>query len=364
MPGNGDPYYPYINQITPCLFILYSNFAPMVKFISCLGLSAICMFALGQQNGSDETAKGYIRQGDYQNAILVLNQALQQDNQNLEMHKDLAYAYYLQRDFNKSLDVAKPLVSREDADVQSYQILGLVYKAIEEKKECEKMYRQGLKKFPTSGVLYNELAEVLGTDNGDEAVKLWEKGIEVDPSYSSNYYNASLYYFSKKEKIWSLIYGEIFINLESYSTRTGQVKDLLNEGYKRFFADAALMKGQNINNDFAEAFVSDLNAHASLIAQGVNAESLTAIRTGFILSWFEKDASHFPFRLFDFMKQLIKEGMFGAYNQWVFGAVQDEAQFKSWVSAHSEEYNKFINFQGNRVFKLPAGQYYRALGKK
>ncbi|HLY68313.1 MAG TPA: tetratricopeptide repeat protein [Puia sp.] len=336
----------------------------MKKIIFCFLLSVISLFATAQnENASDETAKTYIRQGDYQNAILVLNQALQKDNQNLEMLKDLAFAYYLQRDFEKSLGIAKPLVSRADADVQSFQILGMVYKAIEEKKDCEKMYRQGLKRFPKSGVLYNEYGEVLGTENGNEAIKLWEKGIEVDPGYSSNYYNASLYYYAKNEKIWSVIYGEIFINIESYSSRTEHIKDLLTDEYKKIFADEVLMKAQNIKNEFASAFVVELSNHSAAVANGVSPESLTAVRNGFILGWFEKNAQQFPFHLFDYMQQLTKLGMFEAYNQWVFGASQNPDAFHNWVQKHSDDYNKFISFQKNRVFKIPGGQYYQTIGK-
>jgi tetratricopeptide (TPR) repeat protein len=338
----------------------------MKKVFFCFSFFSLSLFSFGQQstNTADETAKSYIRQGDYQNAILVLSQGLQNDKANLEMLKDLAFAYYLQRDFEKSLAVAKPLVNRADADVQSYQILGLVYKGIEEKKDCEKMYRQGLKKFPKSGVLYNEYAEVIGTDNGAEAIQLWEKGIEVDPSYSSNYYNASLYYYSKNEKVWCLIYGEIFVNLESYSARTQHIKDLLTEGYKKLFADAALMKGQNIKNEFEAAFVTELSNHAAVIAQGITVQSLTELRSGFVLGWFEKNAKEFPFRLFDYMQQLTKEGIFAAYNQWLFGESQSPEYFKIWQGTHQEEYNKFINFQQNRVFRLPAGQYYQTPEKQ
>jgi len=335
----------------------------MKKIIFCFSLACIWLFGVAQQNGSDETAKTFIRQGDYQNAILVLNQALQKDNQNLEMLKDLAFAYYLQRDFDKSLAVAKPLVNRADADVQSFQILGMVYKAIEEKKDCEKMYRQGLRRFPNSGVLYNEYAEVIGTENGEEAIRMWEKGIELDSNYSSNYYNASLDYYSKNNKLWSLIYGETFINLESYSSRTEHIKELLTDEFKKLFADAALMKGQNVKNDFAAAFVTELNAHAETIANGITPESLTELRSGFILGWFEKNAHQFPFRLFDYMQQLTKLGMFPAYNQWVFGAAQNSNAFQTWIQTHSDEYNKFINFQKNRIFKLPGGQYYQTISK-
>jgi len=307
----------------------------------------------------DETAKTFIRQGDYTNAIIVYNRALQQEPQNLEMLKGLAFTYYLQRDYDKALKVAKPLPERADGDVQSFQILGMVYKAIEEEKDCEKMYKEGIKKFPKSGVLYNEYGEVLGTENGGNAIKQWEKGIEVDPNYSSNYYNASKYYYSKNEKFWCVIYGEIFVNIESYSNRTAEMKDILMEAYKKLFADAELMKNTNIKNAFASAFISQANSESAAIAQGISAESLTALRTRFILAWFDKPVIQFPFRLFDYHRQLLKEGMFDAYNQWLFGAAQNLATFQEWSSAHADEYKRFIDFQKGRIFKLPEGQYYQ-----
>ena len=311
----------------------------------------------------DETAKTFISQGDYTNAIVVYNRALQQEPQNLELLKGIAFTYYLQRDFDKALKVAKPLPARADADVQSFQILGMVYKAIEEAKDCEKMYKLGLKKFPKSGVLYNEYGEVLGTENGGEAIKLWEKGIEADPNYSSNYYNASKYYYSKNEKVWCVLYGEIFLNIESYSARTAEMKDILMEAYKKLFADAELLKNQNTKNGFVSAFLNQINSEASAITQGISAESLTVLRTRFILSWFDKPVIQYPFRLFDYHRQLSKEGMFDAYNQWLFGAAQNLERFQAWSKSHAEEYNRFIQFQSGRIFKLPEGQYYQTLIK-
>ena len=100
-----------------------------------------------------ETAKNYIRQGDYSNAVLVLNRGLQTNTDNLDLQKDLAFAYYLNRDYAHGIEVAKKFPERSDADVQSFQILGMLYKSIEEVKECEKMYKAALKKFPNSGTL-------------------------------------------------------------------------------------------------------------------------------------------------------------------------------------------------------------------
>ncbi len=62
----------------------------------------------------------------------------------------------------------------------------------------------------------------------------------------------------------------------------------------------------------------------------------------------KKNGDKFPFRLFDYHKQLAKGGMFDAYNQWIFGAANNLSQFQQWTATHSEEYNKFTTLQKNR----------------
>jgi tetratricopeptide (TPR) repeat protein len=339
----------------------------MKHLLPALGLLFAVHVGFAQQESdgktTQETAKNYMRQGDYSNAILVLNRALQTNADNLELQKDLAFAYYLNRDYVHGLEVAKNFPDRKDADVQSFQILGMLYKAIEEVKECEKMYKAGLKKFPNSGTLYNEYGEMLWSKKDySEAIKQWEKGIETDPNYSGNYYNATKYYSSTSDKVWTLIYGEIFVNLESYSKRTPEIKDILIDGYKKLFTDADLYKGQDMKNDFVRAFLDEMKTQSSFIgSNGVTAETLSAIRTKFVLDWFLKYAKSFPFRLFEYHQQLLKAGMFDAYNQWVFGTANNLPAYENWTKTHQEEYNKFDYFQHNRVFKLPTGQYYQTV---
>ena len=79
-----------------------------------------------------ENAKTFMQSGDFDNAIIVLNRALQTDKNNLGMRKDLAMSYYYKRDYIKALDQAKLLLDRDDADAVCYQIAGNVYKALEE----------------------------------------------------------------------------------------------------------------------------------------------------------------------------------------------------------------------------------------
>ena len=312
-----------------------------------------------------QTARSFMSTGDYDNAIIVLNRALQQDSKNLELQKDLVMTYYLKRDYTKALEGVKTLVERDDADVVTFQIAGNVYKALEEAKDCEKLYKRALKKFPKSGSLYSEYGELLWAIKDYTAITLWEKGIEVDPGYSGNYYNAALFYFYTKDKVWSLLYGEIFVNMESMSERGAAIKELLLKGYKeKLFADADLMKDQDKNStDFAKTFLQTMAKQSALATRGVNTEVLTMIRTRFILDWYATNAARFPMRLFDHLQQLIREGMFSAYNQWLFGPVENLVAYDSWTKTHADEYNAFTNFQRSRVFKMPAGQYYNSQAK-
>jgi tetratricopeptide (TPR) repeat protein len=319
-------------------------------------------FAQDDPKTLHQTARGFMAQGDWDNAILVLNRLLTTDKNNLDYNKDLIQSYYYKKEFDKAVEGVKAIINRDDADVMTFQLAGNVYRAIEDPKECEKAYKAGLKKFPKSGPLYSEYGELLWQKKDYGAIDLWEKGIEVDPAFSGNYYNAALYYFYTKDKVWSLIYGEIFVNMESLSQRGAAMKELLFKGYKeKLFKEANLMKGEENNkNPFAKAFLEAMNKQSSVVAKGVTTETLTMVRTRFILDWYENYAAKFPHRLFDYQQQLIREGMFDAYNQWLFGTVENLTAYDSWTRAHADEYKGFVAFQKSRVFRIPAGQYYQA----
>ncbi len=344
---------------------IITYFAIMMKKIFPVILLSVLGFISQAQDDAKtmhETAKSFMRSGDFDNAVVVLTRALQQDKNNLELQKDLVMSYYLKRDYTRALEGAKALVDRDDADVICFQLAGNVYKALEDPKECEKVYKKGLKKFPKSGPIYSEYGELLWSRKDYSAINLWEKGIQLDPGYGGNYYNAALYYFYTKDKVWSLIYGEIFVNMESLSQRGIAMKQQLLKAYKeKLFADADLMKGEEKNkSEFAKAFLQTMSKQSSVVNKGINAETLTMVRTRFILDWYQTNAARFPLRLFDYQQQLIKSGLFDAYNQWLFGAVENLAAYDAWSKSHADQFEAFNNFQKNRIFKMPAGQYYQA----
>ena len=130
------------------------------------------------------------------------------------------------------------------------------------------------------------------------------------------------------------------------------------DGYKRLFAETDLLQNLKDKNPFEKAFLTIMNKQNSVVMRGINAESLTMIRTRFILDWSQQYKEQFPFYLFDYHEQLLKQGLFPAYNQWIFGAAQNLAAYETWTQTNNKENGDFIKFQRERVFKMPEGQYY------
>ena len=305
-----------------------------------------------------ETAYSFMKTGDHDNAILVLNKALQSEPENEQLLQDIALAYYYKKDFTQARTFAKKLIDLDNVSVVSYQIAGTVFRALEEVKEADKLYKKALKKYPNSGALYYEYGELLWSKNDENAIMEWERGIQADPSYAGNYYHASSYYFFTKDKVLSIIYGEIFVNMEYLTERAREIKEQLLKAYKeKLFINNSPEEGKPAS-PFAQAVYDVYAKQSSLTGRGVTVETLTMIRTRFILDWYSQYAAKFPFRLFDYQQQLLRNGMFEAYNQWLFGPVENLAAFDQWTRTNAEAYKKFSSFQKGRVFKMPAGQFY------
>jgi tetratricopeptide (TPR) repeat protein len=313
-----------------------------------------------QSDQMEKAGHAFMLQGDYANAVLVLNRGAILYPENIEIIKDLAMSYYLEKDFNNALKIINPLTNRPDADDETFQIAGNIYQELRMFKDCEKLYKRGIKEFPTSGPLYNELGELLWNEKDDNSVVEWEAGIKADPSYPNNYYNACRWHYYSGDNVWAILYGEIYINMDPVGSTTPEIKTDVLDAYKKLFSTADIIKNNNREqNPFVAAYLSVMSKQVGLAAMGVTPESLTMIRTRFLLDWYKQYSSKYPYRLFDWQHQLTQQGMFDAYNQWMFATVQNLPAYQTWVNAHYDEYSAFSNFQKDRIFKCPPGQYYK-----
>ncbi len=306
------------------------------------------------------TSREYSLKGDLENAILILKNGISTYPGSSEIKQELAMAYYSGKRGAEALAVIKPVIEAGNADETAYQVAGLIYRNENLKKDAEKIYREGLRLYPKSGMLYHDfglLMESIEPGRG-EGLKLWEKGIQVAPGFAQNYYQACRYMYASNNTIWTLLYGEIFVNLDSYSSRTIEIKNILFYVYKKMYTYGFGMLDDK--NPFEKAIAQGFSKLNSLSKLGLNPESLSAIRTRFILDWYHNPISNqYPFRLFERHQQMLRDGLFDAYNQWLFGGVANMAGFQTWTQSHAEEYQAFTKFQRQQLFVITQSQSYR-----
>ena len=299
--------------------------------------------------------------GNMDKAISIIKNAEANNPNSLVLLKDDVLLNTTNKQYNSAIAAGKQLIALPDADDQSYQALGAAYAGAGQNTEAVKVYREGIQRFPASGVLYAEYGDVLSNmGNTSEAAKIWELGIQADPTISGNYYSLSKYYAAHQNPLWSVLYGEIFINIETFSTRTHEIKDAVFQQYRALFAaDNVLQNYMDNGQPFEKAVAATLFQFKDMVSEGVTPESLDALRGQFLVNWFSGDnAKNFPYKLFDRQLQLSKIGIFSAYNQWLFSSYNQNL-FTSWAQLHNGEINEFSKFQRSSIFNVPKGQYYQ-----
>ncbi|HVB04343.1 MAG TPA: tetratricopeptide repeat protein [Chitinophagaceae bacterium] len=321
------------------------------------------------------TARDFIKSGDYANAVLVLNQAIRADPDNLEYRQELAYADYLRQDNKQAYQIIHSLLQRNDANILTYQIAGDIYQAQDDFNGADKLYRKGIRVFPASGELYNDQGSLMYKEKKlQDALRSWVNGIRVDPSFAGNYFHAARMYYYSKDNVWSIIYGEIFVNLESFSTHTAEMRGILLESYKKLFDNPQVLsgnvpgpvEGHSDNRDkahsteslFRQAFLKTLVDQDAVISTGITTESLIMLRTRFLIEWENTYQAQYPFALFSYQLKLLRKGFFGAYNQWIFGPAANPALFHNWMNLHKEDYDNMISYIQDHPFAPVAGEFY------
>ena len=115
-----------------------------------------------------------------------------------------------------------------------------------------------------------------------------------------------------------MIYCETFLNLESFTARSTELKNLLFDQYKKFFVTGyvppKISNKKGIDKKADRKFVQFTTAVAETLSKQQRSRhsgvtlSITVIRTRFILDWYNAYGDTFPFRLFEHQRQLLQEG--------------------------------------------------------
>jgi len=319
--------------------------------------------------------------GKIEESIKLLEEAQKLDPDRIDYPYELAYANYLKKDYKESIKILEKNKDHPNVTERCFQLLGNSYDISGKTDKAFEAYDSGLKKFPNSGMILLEKGNVYWAKKEyEKALPFYEKGIEADPKFPSNYYRAALIYCSSTEEVWGMIYGEIFMNLERNSKRTSEISKLLFDTYK---SQIKFESKTNMTVSFCQNMtmnINDVKADKKMklpfcmiyeptllisvaFEKNIDINSLDRIRTSFSENYFKKEfnVSH-PNILFDYQAALLKAGHLEAYNHWIL-MKGDEDTFTKWQSENKDKWDTFVKwFTENKIqidgsHKFYSGQY-------
>ncbi|MCB9045432.1 MAG: tetratricopeptide repeat protein [Chitinophagales bacterium] len=311
-------------------------------------------------------ARQYHSQGKLRDAIIRYQQAIQIAPEIVLLHRELAYAYYLAQGYDEAMATLEPIIKQQKADAETYKIMAQCLVAVKETKKAKKLLRDAITQMPGSGPLYNQMGLVYEQDNElVYALESWLDGIDKDPGYHLNYYDAARMYMNTDKVVWAILYGEMFVNMEQQTKRAYDTRNMILEAYKRLFttlSTGSVPKYGSAGNagtvSFEEAVYNTYIHLSPLMSDGYTTENLMMLRTRFIMDWTLQYASQYPFSLFARHDDMIRNGYFDVYNQWLLGIVENKNQYDAWTKFHPDAIKRLETWLARNPYRPVSGEFY------
>lgn len=339
-------------------------------------LSLFCIGTASAQTPCDERIARAVERmdgGDFDEAARLLESVLAADPKNFLANYEMGYLLYMQERYEEAVEVLRRIKRKDYPPL--YQLLGNAYDMAGDRKRAVKTYEKGLRENPDAGRLYLELGNIACAERQyDRAFDCYRRGATVDPAHPSNYRSLALLYAISSEPVWTLVWGELFMNLERGSERTSAMSGTLAQAYRdniRIEGDTAVRmtfsrngrvarEGLRLRIPFGTA-VFEVAAGAALTADGIpdslTLDVLSDMRERFVDRYFEKydrmlfdDDAARP--LMDYQRQVKEAGMMKPYNYWVLSqGFPDE--FRQWRDEHAVQWEDFIAWFAAHPMPVP-----------
>lgn len=317
----------------------------------------------------------------YDDAINLLKKAHNLDSRNPAYNYEMAYIRYRQKKYTDAIKIIRPLTRSNKANSEYYRLLGNAYDLIGNQKRAERSYLRGIKRFKhAAGALYTEMGGLAyKKGNNDLAVDWWEKGIEQVPNFASNYYWAAKLYGHSSEKIWGLLYAEIFMNLEPNGSRNKEISQLMHQIYTdalhtptdstpanvSFSEKAQLYLLLNeIENDsllpFQVAFNLDAQWAMPLPLRDKKLSTLYLFRKDWLSRFFSQQHDKFYKNIVFEQQQYINLNQhLEAYTYWLLRDGNPN-EFEQWIKNNPYTFKAFVEWFNNNPLQLDANKrFYR-----
>jgi Tfp pilus assembly protein PilF len=168
---------------------------------------------------------------DYAGAISRYEQVLKENPNNIEALYELAYPYYAQKDYKKSIEVGYQAAKyKSPLLAATYAQLGSSFDESGEPKKAIEIYQFGIKLSPSNSLLqYNLAVTYLRTGQLEEARAAAKKAAGLGPNHASSQFILSRLFERGSYKIPSILAALRFLTLEPTSKRSDTALELVRK---------------------------------------------------------------------------------------------------------------------------------------
>lgn len=214
--------------------------------------------------------------------------------------------------------------------------------------------------------------------NGLQATAYWHKGIDVEPTYENNYYWLSRFVFYNYEFVWTIMYGELFMNLSDAPLRLDDISTFIDDAFTEGFyskVDSLTtqiqftrinIKAKNLKEredlPFEMAYQIVMKEAADTLLpkkkENLTIKEIYKIRKAFVEIWYRDGWNkRYSNPLFDLQKKMIDNDIFETYHYWLLNSVR-KIESENWLKKNKQKLEAFGNFMVKNRLKINKGNYF------
>lgn len=363
--------------------------ARIILLAALLFVSFNVTFAQNDLDSRLREAVNCIDDGLTTQGIRLLEEVVKDYPKDFVANYELAYAYYITKDFENAYARIKKMKKLKNLTDQYYQLKGSMEDAMGKPDEALATFQKGIKQFPSSGLLYVEMGIMYQKDkNYDQALAMYEKGMTVAPTFPSNYFRAADLLIGSSLPIWGLTYGEMYLLLDPTSSRA----DYLSSRISDFLIKSTTITDTLVNINLGKSFniymdsqsgkmimpyeviyslYADLSAALPLLANKdtLDIDILVAMHRNLMQNFTGSDdegeattnySQAIGDPVFPYLQRLEKEGLFDTYCHILYRNLAP----KEWFDNHQTEVEQCLRWMHYHPFTMtPDNAFNRTTAK-
>lgn len=216
---------------------------------------------------------------------------------------------------------------------------------------------------------YKAIQKSAATEVPPKQFKQMEQEALKNYSRPETYEALATTFANTTERVWGVVYGEVFCNLSSDPERTKQIGTLAFELYAKSISTKG---GGNLSVNLTKnaetsgkqpPFESQFEMAFLLGAVPFGADpsplsikKLAAIRKNQISLWKQKNLPETA--LLRRQQAILAAGHFDAYNYWLFQGAQPD-EFNEWMKGHQAEFQAWRDWQDKNKFTVEHPDFQR-----